>query len=102
VFYGLLDHVHQQHAHKTRDFLDFVVFRHFVHLVEQSQGGSGVTRLNVPAEFIEFFHAALLLPLQARQIGNRAVNIEDLERSKGAGGYLRALCLIAALTQPRK
>src|SRR5262245_37182214 len=41
-------------------------------------------------------------PLQARQICNRAVNIEDLERSEGAGGYLSTLCLIATLAQPRQ
>ena len=42
----------------------------------------------------------LICPLlHARQVGNRAVHIENLQGSEDMGGDLRILCHIAPLTQ---
>jgi hypothetical protein len=51
---------------------------------------------------MECFHAALFLPLQTREICNRAVNVENLQGSEDMRGDLRTLCRIATLTQPGK
>jgi Putative restriction endonuclease len=39
-------------------------------------------------------------PLAAGQVCDRAIDVEDLEGSEGAGGYLRALRRVPALAQP--